>query len=92
MIITQRGRAATLAAAIAIAVMGGALLAQRPAAAQTTGAFATVPVFNASGIAFAVYRPQGVQMLFWDPAMQNYEGQAALFYQDVYQKAFIWNA
>ncbi len=42
--------------------------------------------------AFAVYRPQGVQMLFWDPAMQNYDGQTALWYQDVYQKAFMWNA
>ena len=42
--------------------------------------------------AFAVYRPQGVALLFWDPALQNYDGQAALLYQDVYQKAFMWNA
>ncbi len=42
--------------------------------------------------AFAVYKPQGVALRLWDPALQNYNGEAALFYQDVYQKAFMWNA
>ena len=42
--------------------------------------------------AFAVYRPQGVALLMWDPALQNYDGQSALWYQDPYQMAFMWNA
>ncbi|MFA7250133.1 MAG: ABC transporter substrate-binding protein [Dehalococcoidia bacterium] len=41
--------------------------------------------------AFAVYKPQGVAMRFWDPALQNYDGQDALWYQDPYQMAFMWN-
>ncbi len=50
---TPRRRTTALAAALAIAVIGGALLAQRPAAAQTSGSFVSAPVFNTAGISFA---------------------------------------
>ena len=42
--------------------------------------------------AFAVYKPQGVSLLFWDPSIQNYDGESALWYQDPYQLAFAWQA
>ena len=40
--------------------------------------------------AFAVYRPQPVTPKLWDPALQNYDGQAAIYYQNYYRDAFEW--
>ncbi len=42
--------------------------------------------------AWAVYSPQPVSPIIWDPALQNYDGQKAIYYQDSYQKTFQWLA
>ena len=41
---------------------------------------------------FSIYGPQPASPTMWDPALQNYDGQSALWYQDPYQMAFMWNA
>ncbi|MFA7248129.1 MAG: ABC transporter substrate-binding protein [Dehalococcoidia bacterium] len=40
--------------------------------------------------AFAVYRPQPVSPLTWDPSIQNYDGQAPILYHTFYRDAFSW--
>ncbi len=42
--------------------------------------------------AFAVYRPQPVSPLMWDPTIQNYDGQGQIYYQQYYRDAFNWIA
>ena len=40
--------------------------------------------------AYATYRPQPTSPIFWDPSVQNYEGQREFLYQNSYRSAFLW--
>ena len=43
--------------------------------------------------AFAVFRPQSVSPQVWDPAIQNYDGEASILYHgNGYRDAFYWRA